>query len=56
MPPSWYQTEKAMAEWEAWQKIVALLRDRKIEINDDDELNKALIDWAEKFNKLKSEV
>jgi hypothetical protein len=38
-----------MGEWEAWQILIEELRRLKVEINDQDVLNEALINWGEKL-------
>lgn len=35
-----------------WQRVVEILRELGVEINDHNELNDALIDWADEYHEL----
>jgi len=40
------QLQRAHNEWEAWQKVCAVLCGLGIEINEQDVLNTALVSWG----------
>jgi len=45
-----------MDEWTAWQRVVALLEERGIVVNDDHVLIRTIELWAETLVRLRSEV
>lgn len=48
------RTDKAARiEWQAWQEVVRVLKVRGIDINLDNDLNKALVRWGDKVAELK---
>ena len=43
------ELDLGQAEWQQWHVVCKLLKERNIEINDDNELNDALVSWGNKL-------